>query len=128
MYSKFSLQNESKNVFKAAKTPATLFSVLVFFYLLSGLFGLFGVYAMANLCNLAMASFLILLIIWAYVRYSGEYRDFGVRIDELASFIWENVMHPFYHSYMEKHLKQAAEQSAQAAVSSAIFNGKIKNS
>lgn len=26
-----------------------------------------------------------------YYRYSGEYRDVGIYIDEVASFLWENV-------------------------------------
>lgn len=68
MYSKYTQQNESKNVFKAAKTPATLFAVLMFFYLLSGVFGLFGMYSFASMCNLAMGIFLIMLALWAYVR------------------------------------------------------------
>ena len=27
----------------------------------------------------------------SFYRYSGEYRDFGVYIDDLATFVWENV-------------------------------------
>ncbi|KAK8742839.1 hypothetical protein OTU49_001695 [Cherax quadricarinatus] len=128
MFLKYSQQNEAKNVFKAARTPATLFSVLMFFYLLSGIFGLFGMYSFANMCNLGMGVFLIMLTVWAYVRYSGEYRDAGVYIDELATFLWENVIHPIYQTYMEKHLKEAAEQAAQQAITSSLTNGKIKSS
>ena len=69
MYEKYLHQNESKNVFKAAKTPATLFSVLVLFYLLSGIFGLFGMYSFANVCNFLMGCSLLMLTLWAYVRY-----------------------------------------------------------
>lgn len=128
MYIKYSQQNEAKNVFKAARTPATLFSVLMFFYLMSGIFGLFGMYSFANMCNLGMGAFLLLLTVWAYVRYSGEYRDAGVYIDEVATFLWENVIHPVYQTYMEKHLKVAAEQAAQQAISSTLSNGKLKSS
>ncbi|XP_050722071.1 atlastin-like isoform X1 [Eriocheir sinensis] len=127
MYTKYSLQNEAKNVFKAARTPATLFCVLMFFYLMSGIFGLFGMYSFANVCNLGMGVFLIMLTVWAYVRYSGEYRDAGVYIDELATFLWENVIHPIYQTYMEKHLKEVAEQAAQQALSSTLANGKVKS-
>ncbi|MPC32272.1 Atlastin [Portunus trituberculatus] len=67
MFVKYSQQNEAKNVFKAARTPATLFSVLMFFYLMSGVFGLFGMYSFANMCNLGMGVFLIMLTVWAYV-------------------------------------------------------------
>lgn len=128
LHEKFAQQNEAKNVFKAARTPATLFSILMFFYLMSGIFGLFGMYAFANVCNLSMGIFIIMLTMWAYVRYSGEYRDIGVRIDEVASFLWENIISPIYSTYMEKHLKEAAEQAAQSAVSGALANGKLKSS
>ncbi|CAL4079710.1 unnamed protein product [Meganyctiphanes norvegica] len=128
LHEKYSQQNEAKNVFKAARTPATLFSILMFFYLLSGVFGLFGMYSFANVCNLAMGIFIIMLTLWAYVRYSGEYRDIGVHIDEVASFLWENVISPIYSTYMEKHLKEAAEQAAQTAVTGALANGKLKSS
>ncbi|XP_064109227.1 atlastin-like isoform X4 [Macrobrachium nipponense] len=128
MFLKYSQQNEAKNVFKAARTPATLFCILMFFYLMSGVFGLLGMYSFASMCNLGMGVFLLMLTAWAYVRYSGEYRDAGMYIDEVASFLWENVIRPVYHTYMEKHLKVAAEQAAQQAISSTLANGKIKAS
>lgn len=67
-FGKFLEQNEAKNVFKAARTPATLFSALMMFYLLSGIFGVFGIYPIASICNLGMGAFLIMLSLWAYVR------------------------------------------------------------
>jgi len=128
LHEKFAQQNEAKNVFKAARTPATLFSILMLFYMLSGIFGLFGMYSFANVCNLAMGIFIIMLTMWAYVRYSGEYRDMGVHIDEVALFLWENILSPVYKTYMEKQLKEAAEQAAQTAVTGALANGKLKSS
>ena len=68
LYLKYVEQNEAKNVFKAARTPATLFTALMLFYLLSGIFGLFGIYPIASLCNLCMGAFLVMLSLWAYVR------------------------------------------------------------
>ena len=59
-------------MFKAARTPATLFTALMMFYLVSGIFGLFGMYAFAGLCNMCMGVFLIMLTLWAYIR-SAEY-------------------------------------------------------
>ncbi|XP_030753840.1 atlastin-like, partial [Sitophilus oryzae] len=86
----FKSHNESKNIFKSARTPAVFFALAVFFYVTSGLFGLFGLYSLANLCNLGMAVAFITLMVWSYVRYSGELREVGVAIDETANFIWEN--------------------------------------
>ncbi|XP_018007370.2 atlastin isoform X2 [Hyalella azteca] len=123
LFVKFMEQNEAKNVFKAARTPATLFTALMIFYLLSGLFGVFGLYPIASICNMCMGVFLVMLTLWAYVRYSGEFRDVGIYIDEVATFLWENLLQPIYSTYMEKPLKDAAEQAAHQAMNSAINSG-----
>lgn len=91
MFQQFKAHNESKNIFKAAKTPAVFFAIAVIFYILSGIFGLLGIYSIANLCNLSMGLALVTLITWAYIRYSGEMVDFGRRLDEVALMLWEGV-------------------------------------
>ncbi|KAL1110097.1 hypothetical protein AAG570_008174 [Ranatra chinensis] len=68
LYAQFKLHNESKNIFKAARTPAVFFAIAVTFYVLSGVFGLVGMYALANICNIIMGLALITLITWSYVR------------------------------------------------------------
>lgn len=116
----FKAHNESKNIFKAARTPAVFFAIAVTMYILSGIFGLVGLYTIANVCNLIMGVGLLTLVLWAYIRYvkilhllqfsvilqseflntifvwvlfrySGEFREIGTQIDDLASKIWENV-------------------------------------
>lgn len=87
----FRAQNESKNIFKSARTPATLFTIAAIFYVVSGVFGLLGMYSFANMFNLMMGVTLLVLGIWAYVRYSGELRDIGTHIDTAAAVIWEYV-------------------------------------
>ncbi|XP_071554531.1 atlastin isoform X1 [Temnothorax nylanderi] len=89
-FSQFKAHNESKNIFKAARTPAVFFAIAVTMYILSGIFGLVGLYTLANVCNLIMGIGLLTLVLWAYIRYSGEFREIGTQIDDLASTIWEN--------------------------------------
>lgn len=67
-FGSFKAHNESKNIFKAARTPAVFFSIALAMYVLSGLFALFGIYVFANFCNLLMGAALVLLSIWAYIR------------------------------------------------------------
>jgi atlastin len=62
------MHNESKNIFKAARTPAVFFTTAVIFYILSGIFGLVGLYSLANMCNLAMSAAMLSLGVWAYIR------------------------------------------------------------
>ncbi len=91
VYTNFVKHNESKNIFYAARTPATLFAVMFVTYMISTLTGFIGLSVIAALANLVMGVSLLSLCAWAYVRYSGEYRDVGVAIDLIAEALWEQV-------------------------------------
>jgi len=95
-FSNFLKFNESKNVFKAFRTPAVLFTCVVITYLLASIFGAVGLYLFANLVNLMMGIALLMLCLWGYIRYSGDLREVGTHIDMLAVFIWENGLKPMY--------------------------------
>ena len=64
---------------------------MMVFYVAASVLGLIGITSLANLANLGMFIFLALLVTWLYVRYSGEHRQLGVHIDQLADLLWENV-------------------------------------
>uniref|UniRef100_A0A182K3G1 GB1/RHD3-type G domain-containing protein n=1 Tax=Anopheles christyi TaxID=43041 RepID=A0A182K3G1_9DIPT len=113
----FRAHNESKNIFKAARTPAVYFVIAMVMYIMSGIFGLVGLYTFANFANLIMGIALITLGTWAYIRYSGELSDFGVRLDEIANLLWENMMKPIYQSCMEKGIQHVATHATEYAVS-----------
>lgn len=131
LYGQFKVHNESKNIFKAARTPAVFFALAVAFYILSGIFGLFGLYFIANLANFLMGISLITLITWAYIRYSGEMISVGEKIDEAASLMWINFMKPTYEACVEKGLEHAVQNSTVPALNAAVkrsMNGKHKHS
>lgn len=67
-FQQFKAHNESKNIFKAARTPSVLFAIALASYVLSGVFGLVGLYPVANLANLVMGVALLTLALWAYIR------------------------------------------------------------
>ncbi|XP_055758689.1 atlastin-2-like isoform X3 [Salvelinus fontinalis] len=90
-YSNFHKHNEGKNIFYAARTPATLFVVMFTTYIVSGLTGFIGMNTIAVLANLVMGVALMTLCMWAYVKYSGEFRDVGTIIDLLAETLWEQM-------------------------------------
>ncbi|XP_066595361.1 atlastin isoform X4 [Prorops nasuta] len=119
-YAQFKLHNESKNIFKAARTPAVFFVISVTMYILSGIFGLLGLYTIANICNFVMGIGLLTLALWAYIRYKGEFREFGTYIDHLASVIWEKFMKPFYQTLMEKSVSAAVAQATEITANSTI--------
>ncbi|KAM6221250.1 atlastin-2 [Rhynchocyon petersi] len=88
-YANFIKHNDGKNIFYAARTPATLFAVMFAMYIIAGLTGFIGLASIAFLCNLVMGLALIALCTWAYVKYSGEFREIGTMIDQIAETLWE---------------------------------------
>jgi atlastin len=113
---KFKSQNESKNVFKSARTPAVFFAIAVACYFISGLFNFFGIYSVASGINLIMGLALLVLILWAYIRYSGIHSDLGSTIDDAANIMWDNFLKPSYEIFLQKGLEQATNQAINMAV------------
>lgn len=93
-YTNFTKHNDGKNIFYAARTPATLFAVMFVTYVVSGVTGFIGLSTLAFLANLVMGVALLSLCAWAYVKYSGEFREVGMLIDQVAETLWEQVGSP----------------------------------
>ncbi|KAF3841911.1 hypothetical protein F7725_023862 [Dissostichus mawsoni] len=115
-FSNFTKHNDGKNIFYTARTPATLFAVMFVTYVVSG--------TLAALANLAMGVALLSLCAWAYVKYSGEFREVGTLIDLVAETLWEQVGHqwqrsvlkPLSEHYMEDNVRQTVVNSIKASL------------
>lgn len=96
----FIKHNDGKNIFYAARTPATLFAVMFAMYIISGLTGFVGLNSIAVLCNLVMGLALTshghMLILWGVQRNwnsswsdcwntmgTGWYLSFGFSVTNL---------------------------------------------
>ncbi|CAD5123328.1 DgyrCDS11685 [Dimorphilus gyrociliatus] len=106
-YERFISNNDSKNVFAAARTPAVFLSLMIICYLIAGILGILGLESLANLFNLLMGLSLVVVGTWAYVRYSGEYRDIGSHIDSGAEMLWDSVLGPICMKLMQSGAQQA---------------------
>ncbi|XP_054456186.1 atlastin-2 [Anoplopoma fimbria] len=115
-YSNFSKHNDGKNIFYTARTPATLFAVMFVTYVLSGVTGFIGLSTLASLANLVMGVALMSLCAWAYVKYSGEFREVGAMIDLVAETLWEQVLKPLSEHYMEDNVRQTVVNSIKASL------------
>ncbi|KAM6969715.1 atlastin-1 isoform 1-T1 [Tautogolabrus adspersus] len=118
--------NDSKNIFHAARTPATLFVVIFVMYVAAGITGFVGVDIIASLCNMILGLALITLCTWAYIRYSGEYRELGAVIDQVAGALWDqgstnealyklynvaaNHRHLYHHAFPGPQVEEEAEE------------------
>ncbi|XP_065883232.1 atlastin-2-like [Dysidea avara] len=108
-YEEFVSMNNSKNIFHAARTPAVLFALMVVFYLISYLVGFIGIQVISSLANYCLGISILLLLAWSYIRYSGEYREMGSRIDSITELIWDKVLSPVSGQLMNKGIQHAAK-------------------
>uniref|UniRef100_A0A671WMS6 Atlastin GTPase 1 n=1 Tax=Sparus aurata TaxID=8175 RepID=A0A671WMS6_SPAAU len=111
--------NDSKNIFHAARTPATLFVVIFVMYVAAGITGFVGVDIIASLCNMILGLALITLCTWAYIRYSGEYRELGAVIDQVAGALWDQALYKLYnvaanHRHLYHHAFPGPQVEEQA--------------
>ncbi|XP_011791422.1 PREDICTED: atlastin-2 [Colobus angolensis palliatus] len=126
-YANFIKHNDGKNIFYAARTPATLFAVMFAMYIISGLTGFIGLNSIAVLCNLVMGLALTFLCTWAYVKYSGEFREIGTMIDQIAETLWEQVLKPLGDNLMEENIRQSVTNSIKAGLTDQVsHHGRLK--
>ncbi|XP_051472168.1 atlastin-2 isoform X3 [Apus apus] len=125
IYANFVKHNDGKNIFYAARTPATLFAVMFAMYIISGLTGFLGMNSIATLCNLVLGLALISFCTWAYVKYSGEFREVGTAIDQIAEAIWEQVFSKLFEVLRHRAIRRALTSVPRQRLSS--NNNKKKN-
>lgn len=127
----FKEHNESKNIFKAARTPAVFSAIAAVMYFLSGIFGFTGLYPIANIFNFALGLCIITLILWTYIRYSGNFRSLGTTLDDVAKVLWYNFLKPLYQRFVERSVSVAVAHAAEMATNTTMnatitANGKHK--
>lgn len=82
---------QSKNLFSAFRTPAVLFVLVCFLYVLSGMLFFIGLSTFALVCDCTMGVVMMSMLTWAFIRYSGRYRSVGGAIDQAAGVVLEQV-------------------------------------
>lgn len=87
----FSLYSKSKNLFSAFRTPAVLFVLVCLLYVLSGLLLFIGLSTFAVFCDCTLGAVMVAMLTWAFIRYSGRYRNVGGAIDQAAGVVLEQV-------------------------------------
>uniref|UniRef100_H2Y8W2 GB1/RHD3-type G domain-containing protein n=1 Tax=Ciona savignyi TaxID=51511 RepID=H2Y8W2_CIOSA len=90
-YENFCKNNDAKNVFRYARTPAVFFAFGAVSYILSGLFGFLYLTSFSTIFSLLCMATLVALVMWAYVRYTGEHQAIGQALEVTADFIWDTV-------------------------------------
>ncbi|XP_076877379.1 atlastin-3-like [Brachyhypopomus gauderio] len=91
LWESFTKHNESKNIFSAFRTPAVLFVVVCLLYVLSGLLLFVGLGTLSLACDCMLGLAMVAMLIWAFIRYSGQYRGVGCAIDQAAGVLLEQA-------------------------------------
>ncbi|KAF7651532.1 hypothetical protein LDENG_00109080 [Lucifuga dentata] len=91
MWLSYSKHNESKNLFSAFRTPAVLFVLVCFLYVLSSVLFFIGLSTFALVCDCVMGLVMMAMLTWAFIRYSGRYQSVGGTIDQAAGVVLEQA-------------------------------------
>lgn len=110
-YNNYKAHNDSKNIFKAANTPITIFVMWSVLYIFSQVTSLLMLYPLANLANLLMWGLVVLGFTWAYTKYSGEISGVGVAIEDCTSKVWDMVFQPIFTKVVEQGTELATKQA-----------------
>ncbi|KAL3119932.1 hypothetical protein niasHT_007060 [Heterodera trifolii] len=95
-FESFERVNNSKNLFKSMRTPAVLVASMIALYCCQEFFQLLGLDTIASIFSLFLTLIIVALGTWTYSRYSGQFRDAQVFIDERVQALWHNVLAPAF--------------------------------
>jgi len=110
-YINFKSHNDSKNIFKAANTPITMFVMWSVLYIFSQVTSLLMLYPLANLANLLMWGLTFLGATWSYAKYSGEFSQVGTKIEDLTGMVWDTACQPILDQMIERGGEIAVRQA-----------------
>ena len=70
-----------------------------------------GLYPFANVLNLAMMFSFLLLALWSYIKYTGNFSEIGATIDEMSVTVWDSAIQPTFAKVAEESANYAARQA-----------------
>lgn len=110
-YESFVKRNESKHILNAYRTPAVLGVVMILSYLVSTILDTLGVESLSQTAIFGLYVPILMLLLWAYIRYSGEWQEVGRMIDNITTTVWEQTLQPLYAAMVRRALNQAVNLS-----------------
>ena len=70
-----------------------------------------GLYPFANVLNLAMMFSFLILALWSYIKYTGNFSEIGATIDEMSVTVWDSAIQPTFAKVAEESANYAARQA-----------------
>ena len=103
-YESFLKRNESKHIMNAYRTPAVLVTLMAVSYFISSILDMMGIEFLSQSAIFGLYIPLLCVLLWSYVRYSGNFREVGQAIDNVTAVVWENVSTLRAHTHVERVL------------------------
>ncbi|XP_004925716.1 atlastin [Bombyx mori] len=90
--------NEAKNIYRMIGTPVVFATVAVLAYMLVVLGNMFGVQTVVAAGQAAVVGALVMIAVWIYSRTTGQMRDVGAQLDEIADSIRSYILNQAFDS------------------------------
>ena len=92
-YEAYVKRNEGKNIMNAYRTPGVLLIVMAIAYFVSSILSMIGIESLSWTAIFGLYVPLAPMVLWVYVKYSGNFSEAGQMIDNMAGLVWEEVGH-----------------------------------
>ncbi|CAB3248640.1 unnamed protein product [Arctia plantaginis] len=102
MYTQLAAHNEGKNVYRILGTPIVFLTIMILGYVLGAVASTFGIQILVAVGEGATIGAALMLAVWGYTRISGNLRDVGMQLDDVAAkirnFVHQNAFGSPYHT------------------------------
>ncbi|CAF1236191.1 unnamed protein product [Rotaria sp. Silwood1] len=105
LYTNYKKHNDSKNVFAFSRTPTTFISSMILCYFVAGILDTLWLGSITFIFMFTFWVCFVLLFVWLYTKYSGEYSEIGEYIDYFADVIWNNAFQPAYSKCLQSAMR-----------------------
>lgn len=102
LFDQLKAHNESKNMYRMFSTPAVFAALFLCGYLLSVLGNTFGVQTLVAVGQAVTIGAAVMLGAWIYTRMTGNLREVGIQLDDIA-----NKIRSFVVTQAEPALKES---------------------
>jgi hypothetical protein len=74
-------------------------------------------YPFANVLNLILMITFIMLGIWSYCKYTGNFSEIGATIDQMTIVVYDSALQPAFAKMAEEGTNLAARQASNRLIS-----------
>ncbi|XP_075982606.1 atlastin-like [Anticarsia gemmatalis] len=104
LYSQLAAHNEGKNVYRILGTPIVFLTLMILGYLLGVVAAAFGVQTLVAAGQAITLGAAVMLGVWGYTRMTGNMREIGMQLDDIATTLRSYVHQQAFDSLSTQHM------------------------